>query len=71
MDLLAEPQVDARHPSPVHLSNGRQVGPVDQQAFYRNTFSTILGTKAVDFVHALEDEGRLVEGKDHPIHPRT
>ena len=48
-----------------------QVGQVDQWAFYRNRFSIIEGTKAVDFVYALEDECWLIEVKDYRIHPRT
>ena len=48
-----------------------RVGQVDQWAFYRNRFSIIQGTKAVDFVYALEDECWLIEVKDYRVHPRT
>ena len=47
------------------------VGCLDRWAFYRNRFSNIQGTKAVDFVYALDDECWLVEVKDYRIHPRT
>lgn len=48
-----------------------RAGQVDRWAFYRNAFSTIQGTKAVDFVYALEDECWLIEVKDYRVHPRT
>lgn len=47
------------------------VGQVDRWAFYRNRFSSIPGTKAVDFVYALEDECWLIEVKDYRVHLRT
>ena len=48
-----------------------EVGRPDRWAFYRNRFSVIPRTKAVDFVYALDDECWLVEVKDYRAHPRT
>ena len=48
-----------------------QVGKIDSWAFYRNQFSKIQKTKAVDFVCVFEDECWLIEVKDYRYRPRT
>ena len=62
---------DLREGDLVFLLSARGSGPADRWAFYRNRFSVIPRTKAVDFVYALADERWLVEVKDYRAHPRT
>ena len=51
--------------------NDSHVGKYDDWAFYRNQFSRIPGTKAVDFVCVHDAECWLIEVKDYRCHPRT
>ena len=55
----------------VRFPGTRQVGKYDDWAFYRNQFSRVGHSRAVDFVYVSGDECWLIEVKDYRSHPRT
>ena len=65
MPTISEGDLTFQFPS------GSHVGKYDDWAFYRNQFSKIPGTKAVDFVCVHGTECWLIEVKDYRFHPRT
>ena len=65
MPTISEGDLTFRFP------NGWYVGKYDDWAFYRNQFSKIPETKAVDFVCIHHDVCWLIEVKDYRVHPRT